>query len=279
MQHLAVNTNGNVRRHTVGPGDVAHEQALGNPSNAMNFKFDGTSMGPNPNQIPLNLPMLQNQPINTFTIKDQHLLKPPMVMGASKLKSFYDLKERNFLLIFFLAGGFGRRASDGGANLQIFYPSSMNQPSQITNEDLYSRQNSHEFMMMAEQLPTGCQLKSDINMESSEDSNDEIQRYMHGRGCSKRHTVGCTDDLSVNPTGQSLEPPMPPIPSTSQSSSGRTRRTGLLTVMERPPGRNSCASLSSFSAFGTLLRMNFLLYRLFILISFYFAITYFFLLL
>lgn len=82
MQHLAVNTNGNIRRHTVGPGDVAHEQALGNPANAMNFKFDGNTMGPN--QIPLNLPMLQNQPINTFTIKDQHLLKPPMVMGASK---------------------------------------------------------------------------------------------------------------------------------------------------------------------------------------------------
>lgn len=81
---LAVNNNGNIRRHTVGPGDVAHEQALGNtPANmTMNFKFDGMQMGPN--QIPINLPMLQNQPINTFTVKDQHLLKPPMVMGASK---------------------------------------------------------------------------------------------------------------------------------------------------------------------------------------------------
>lgn len=144
-----------------------------------------------------------------------------------------------------LAGGFGRRASDGGANLQIFYPSSMNNSSQIPNEDLYSRQNSHEFMMMTDQLPMGCQLKGDMNMESSEDSNDEIQRYMHGRGCSKRHTVGCTDDLSVSSTGQSMEPPLAhsPIPSTSGmsqgGSSGRTRRTGLLTVMERPPGRKS----------------------------------------
>lgn len=81
---LSVNANGNIRRHTVGPGDVAHEQALGNPATMMNFKFDGTAMGPN--QIPINLPMLQNQPINTFTVKDQHLLKPPMVMGASKIK-------------------------------------------------------------------------------------------------------------------------------------------------------------------------------------------------
>jgi serine/threonine-protein kinase SIK3 len=82
MQHLMVNANGNIRRHTVGPGDVVHEQALGNPATVMNFKFDGARMGPN--QIPLNLPMLQNQPINTFTVKDQHLLKPPQVMGASK---------------------------------------------------------------------------------------------------------------------------------------------------------------------------------------------------
>jgi serine/threonine-protein kinase SIK3 len=93
--------------------------------------------------------------------------------------------------------------------------------------------------MIAEQLPIACQLKSnDANMESSEDSNDEIQRYMHGRGCSKRHTVGCTEDLSKSATGQGAEPPIAhsPIPTAQGSSSGRTRRTGLLTVMERPPG-------------------------------------------
>lgn len=92
--HLAVNANGNIRRHTVGPGDVAHETALGNPATVMNFKFDGTSMGPN--QIPNNLPMLQNQPINTFTVKDQHLLKPPMVMGASK-RIFIRLKQYHMI--------------------------------------------------------------------------------------------------------------------------------------------------------------------------------------
>lgn len=136
------------------------------------------------------------------------------------------------------AGGFGRRASDGGANLHIFYPSSMTNPAQVNN-DLYSRQNSREFMMVTDPVPG---IIKDANMESGEDSNDEIQRYMHGRGCSKRHTVGCTDDLSTNP-GSQMEPPLAhsPIPSTSgmsqSSSSGRTRRTGLLTVMERPPGK------------------------------------------
>lgn len=141
-------------------------------------------------------------------------------------------------LIFFLAGGFGRRASDGGANLHIFYPTSMVNSTHIPGDDIYSRQNSREFAMMTEQ-PI---MKGDATMEGSEDSNDEIQRYMHGRGCSKRHTVGCTDDLSKSPGG--MEPPLAhsPIPTSSgmnqSGSSGRTRRTGLLTVMERPPGKS-----------------------------------------
>lgn len=235
---LTVNANGNIRRHTVGPGDVAHEQALGHPANVINFKFDGAVMGPN--QIPINLPMLQNQPINTFTVKDQHLLKPPMVMGASKRCLRFECSQK--LISLFSAGGFGRRASDGGANLHIFYPSSSNAP-QLAPGDLYSHHNSREFMMMTDAVPGACQLKGDTNMEGSEDSNDEIQRYMHGRGCSKRHTVGCTDDLSKSPASQCIDPPLAhsPVPSSSGMSqsggSGRTRRTGLLTVMERPPGK------------------------------------------
>jgi hypothetical protein len=110
--------------------------------------------------------------------------------------------------------------------------------------------------MLADQSAVSCQLKStDANMESSEDSNDEIQRYMHGRGCSKRHTVGCTDDLSA---GQSMEQPIAhsPIPSPGMSqgstSSGRTRRTGLLTVMERPPGKQRLRLALSLPFFGFL---------------------------
>lgn len=91
---LSVAANGTIRRHTVGPGDATHEQALGPANMAINFKLDGTAMGAN--QIPLNLPMLQNQPLHTFTIKDQHLLKPPVVMNASKIINnffnFYFIK-------------------------------------------------------------------------------------------------------------------------------------------------------------------------------------------
>lgn len=148
----------------------------------------------------------------------------------------------------------------------------MNKPSPIANEDLYSRQNSHEFMMMTEQLPSGYQLKGDINMESSEDSNDEIQRYMQNRGGTKRHTVGCTDDLS---SGQSVEPPMLPAPTSTQgTSSSRQRRTGLLTVMERPPGRRiKCLIVIRFWFFSHEYSFLPLIYLYFLLIcrSLYFC--------
>lgn len=82
------NNMGNTRRHTVGPGDVAHEQAFVNPgTNPITFKL-GTEMGTN---IPVNLPMLQNQPLHNFTIKDQHLLKPPQVMGQSESLSKHSI--------------------------------------------------------------------------------------------------------------------------------------------------------------------------------------------
>jgi len=66
----------------VGPGDVAHEQALANPHvPPIDFRCPPQSSDP---YYPVNLPMLQNQPLQNLTIKDQHLLKPPVVMGASK---------------------------------------------------------------------------------------------------------------------------------------------------------------------------------------------------
>lgn len=45
---------------------------------------------------------------------------------------------------------------------------------------------------------------------------------MQGRGNTKRHTMANPEDVHSLQSGA--------------SSGGRTRRTGLLTVMERPPG-------------------------------------------
>lgn len=101
--HLGANvTSGSTRRHTVGPGDVEHEQALANPSAVpINFKF-GSDNAP---RLLVNLPMMQNQPLHNFTIKNQHLLKLPTVMEASKsMNSYLSIEniniDRQFYLIF-----------------------------------------------------------------------------------------------------------------------------------------------------------------------------------
>ncbi|XP_055601666.1 uncharacterized protein LOC129750686 isoform X2 [Uranotaenia lowii] len=222
---VCANTAANTRRHTVGPGDVAHEQALANPNAPINFK-----VGPADQQtqnVPINIPMLQNQPVHNLTIKDQHLLKPPTVMGAS---------------------AFGRRASDGGANLHIFYPtttsnfSEQQQPPGV-GEVVYGVQQPHVIAAGGGVTVIGDHPMPPVTpgVDGPDDSSDEIKRYMDGRGCVKRHTVGCTDDLSVGPS-TSMEPPQAHSPAANTGGAGaggggggRTRRTGLLTVMERPP--------------------------------------------
>jgi serine/threonine-protein kinase SIK3 len=88
-----------VRRHTVGPGDSAHEQVLETHYMAQAQQDpNGAKLLPHTN-LPLHLPILGQQNPHYFGGKDPHLLKPPTVLNA--------------------AGGFGRRASDGGANLHM----------------------------------------------------------------------------------------------------------------------------------------------------------------
>lgn len=121
------------RRHTVGPGDAAHQPPTSYPYTSNHpTGYPALRMLPilqcntDPQvlphtNLPLNLPLVQHQPPQNFQIKDQHLLKPPPVMGASKLKQSIIV---NVLLIFLFlhqAGSFGRRASDGGANLHVYY--------------------------------------------------------------------------------------------------------------------------------------------------------------
>ncbi|XP_069964879.1 uncharacterized protein Sik3 isoform X3 [Bactrocera oleae] len=255
QNHLCANAGGNggnTRRHTVGPGDVAHEQALANPNvPPINFKCPPENKNDTGPYLPMNLPMLQNQPLHNLTIKDQHLLKPPIVMGASS---------------------FGRRASDGGANLHIYYPSTGSNTHQATGQTQQMERNTyyinpnvsntsglsgasadrHTVHGMREQTQLS-QLGTGDTV--SEENSEEIQKYIQIRG--KRHTVSCTEDLSIQhnpgetcPVCGVYEPPleqqMPTIMSPQSGTGGtsggggmRTRRTGLLTVTERPPGRYS----------------------------------------
>lgn len=69
---------------------MAHEQALAAGPNAeiINFKSNDQQRNSNNNHVPINLTTLQNLPLQNLTIKDQHLLKPPGVMDASKVELF-----------------------------------------------------------------------------------------------------------------------------------------------------------------------------------------------
>ncbi|CAB3372690.1 Hypothetical predicted protein [Cloeon dipterum] len=201
-----------VRRHTVGPGDTAHEHVL-----EAHLKLGGMenicpptlSMLPNTN-LPQNLPLVQNQSPQNFSIKDQHLLKPPSVMGAF--------------------GNFGRRASDGGANLQIFFQRQVegawSQPGSQEQLPHPLQPGSPTVAQRSQPLPAhnGAQGEpSDMQgpIGSGDDSPDlyAVARYLQVRGNSKRHTVNI------------------PLDEDSQESQrkSRVRRTGLSTVAERPP--------------------------------------------
>lgn len=126
------------RRHTVGPGDTAHQTSSTYPY-PCNYPHGYSPLGLVPTMqcnvvgqmlpqtnLPLNLPLVQHQPPQNFQIKDQHLLKPPPVMGATS--------------------SFGRRASDGGANLHVFYQQQHASGSGNSEEAGWSQPGSREHL-------------------------------------------------------------------------------------------------------------------------------------
>ncbi|XP_020706710.1 serine/threonine-protein kinase SIK3-like isoform X3 [Athalia rosae] len=181
------------RRHTVGPGDAAHQPPTPHPYictyvpgypplsllPTLQCNIDPHLL-PHTN-LPLNLPLVQHQPPQNFQIKDQHLLKPPIVMGAT--------------------GGFGRRASDGGANLHVFYQQQHGTSGGNSDDGGWSQPGSREHL---QPLQTGSPTM-----------------------------VPCSPPLSVGVGGGSGE-------GVGSGGGGggtdRRRRSGLTTVMQRPAG-------------------------------------------
>ncbi|XP_012217552.1 serine/threonine-protein kinase SIK3-like isoform X2 [Linepithema humile] len=177
------------RRHTVGPGDAVHQSPTSYPYNHMSgyqtlrplpihYNMDPQVL-PHTN-LPLNLPLIQHQPPQNFQIKDQHLLKPPPVMGATS--------------------SFGRRASDGGANLHIFH---QQQSNNVNNDEDggWSQPGSREQLQPLQSSSSGL--------------------------------VQCAQSLSVAVSTASGEGSN----NSSGSNSGnndRRRKSGLTTVMHRP---------------------------------------------
>ncbi|KAK7081182.1 Serine/threonine-protein kinase sik3 [Halocaridina rubra] len=211
------------RRHTVGPGDTHHEEVM--EAHMRGHLLLATGVGgaigvhqtppvhilPQTN-LPQNLPLVQNLPPQNFSIKDQHLLKPPPFMGT--------------------ASGLGRRASDGGANLQMYFQRHF-------AEGGYSHPNSQEQITQLG-LGAGClgghsqplpQQEEDLKGQRDEEIDpSDVAQYMSGRGGSQRATLPLVGPKDIQDPQRKMTP-------------NRSRKTGLPMVTERPPGRDYKDSL------------------------------------
>ncbi|XP_071552135.1 uncharacterized protein [Panulirus ornatus] len=203
------------RRHTVGPGDTHHEEVMeahmrgqlqllapGGVGVMSGYQTPPMSLLPQTN-LPQNLPLVQNLPPQNFSIKDQHLLKPPPFMHA--------------------AGGLGRRASDGGANLQMFFQRQL-------PEGGWSHPNSQEQITQLG-LGASCleghsqplpQQDDDPNHRDDEIDPNDVAQYMSGRGSSQRATLPLVSPKDAQEAQRKMTP-------------NRARKTGLPMVTERPP--------------------------------------------
>ncbi|CAG0917990.1 unnamed protein product [Notodromas monacha] len=198
------------RRHTVGPGDTLHEQ-VGHPLQELNVDnpVDAGAAKPViiPNiNLPVNIPLLQGLPTENFSVKNPHLLRPPAYMGAS----------------------FGRRASDGGANVPRTahgHISENQSPAGSAFVTMTPRSGSQEHLRLASALmPMGAFAPHHIVMEMDEqpppppsptdNSPACLRSYLAVRGTAKRHTVASAEEAQMG---------------------RRVRRTGLHMFTDRPP--------------------------------------------
>ncbi|XP_035206151.1 serine/threonine-protein kinase SIK3-like isoform X2 [Stegodyphus dumicola] len=214
-----------VRRHTVGP-DNADAPEGGAVGGDLFLPRGGPYYGPTLHpatalplsalphtNLPQNLPLVQNQNPQIFCVKDQHLLKPPQVLGA--------------------VGGLGRRASDGGANVQTYYQRKVipGQQGQSPNKERPSTMSPNST------LPQGLQALALQEDESQEQEEQQMVQQSSVQGYSvweqpQNFRMGLSPPEEV----QKKIPPM------------KQRRTGLLTVLEKQPGRESLRDTASLQS-------------------------------
>ncbi|XP_076336448.1 serine/threonine-protein kinase SIK3-like isoform X2 [Tachypleus tridentatus] len=219
-----------IRRHTVGPENAEHKQVPNIERGyfmasqrsqyfqpVINLQLPPAlplSALPNTN-LPQNLPLVQHQPPGNFTIKDQHLLKPPPVLNA--------------------VGGLSRRASDGEANIQKCLQKQLLQGQfsyYTSKEKVPSVQPSN---------PTSVHQVSVLPIPVVEENREfddkldmgAISQYLQTRGHSKRHTLASPEEV------QEVRRKM--------HSLFRQRRTGVLAATEKFPGTGRRASDGSTS--------------------------------
>jgi len=145
--------------------------------------------------LPLNLPLVSNHPFADFSVKDQDLLRAPQTLSVPG------------------SGSLGRRASDCGAYSAILASQIYQNQAKEAEDSLRWREKEAQFQNNQAVRPRL------LNYASADcDESTQIERYLGGRGGGKRHPLaGGSGGIS----------PLPDSP--------RRRRTGLMTVMEKPP--------------------------------------------
>ncbi|XP_026815955.1 serine/threonine-protein kinase SIK3-like isoform X3 [Rhopalosiphum maidis] len=195
------------RRHTVGPGNGLMTQVM--ESHYITHLQTGRNINVLPNtNLPLNIPLVEFQSPKNFTIKDQHLLKPPQVMGANN--------------------NFGRRASDGGANLQMSQKMNCTFSEPSSKEDLKKQVKIDPNDLrnaIIDQSSKGNLLSEDNAVSTSS------SRYTKVMCNTSRHGIGNKEEAQAQQTNL---------------QNTRTRRSGVSTVMDRPPGRESLKDVSGY---------------------------------
>lgn len=190
----------NLRRHTLGPGQTP---VFSNPAFPPTLNYRGILPQTNLMQ---NLPLVSNLPPESFSVKDPHLLKPPpALLGVTPI---------------------GRRASDGGG---YFVPhENVDEVDELTgevsklstpiNETWPGPPQGPDFLLIPQSATNHLEPPSyDTCSEGGGISRAEspnhhlVDQYLRSRGQKQRHTI---------------------------PESPKKRRTGLHTVMEKPPDIN-----------------------------------------
>lgn len=79
------------------------------------------------------------------------------------------------MYMFSFSGSFGRRASDGGANLQIYYPATANSGPSI--DPVYGNPSTSKDLRIGTDVVQTTRLENmPVSLECGDESNDEIQR-------------------------------------------------------------------------------------------------------
>jgi len=183
------------RRHTLGPGDPPVSMP---PTLPLTFNFKGILPQTN---LPQNLPLVSNHPFADFSVKDQCLLRAPEGLGVPGF------------------GPLGRRASDCGAYSATLAVTQMYHQSREAEDKLDPPPQDLSSHDTSQGGPLRPRILNYSPASVDYDDSTQIEQYLGGRGSGKRHTIA---------GGSGLVPPSLP-------DSPRRRRTGLMTVMEKPP--------------------------------------------